>query len=512
MSDTSAARCRRLLRRALTLITPAVLTACGGSGGGTDPVVGDDPVVAQWQLALTRDASGTQRVVAWDPDRPANARQEFLTDAGLATTVAAETVDATTGTRTVVGAAMALYVQDGRLFRVGLRDSARLQPMQVSSLTGICALDAAHALQADGALAAVALRVTGASGGCDADRTVRSDASAGTDAFSGSGERLLAVLPDAQGRAVALLQAVDQGGGSERLALRNPDGTNLRALAGQPASGGGANAVMAWARGPSGRAWVATGGQLRQLDWYDGQPSLAGTAALSLQEDAGRGLQPGSRALADLDGSVYLLDGTALRRWRQGTAETLVTLSGNANFSGLGLASSHVVYGTMETAFQLNSAVLSLPKAGGSPIELAASQSAYVVRLEAMGEDTAVVRMAFTGLSAMPVTGGNGPFTGGLMAGLRRSAQRPAGVPPVVTGLVECLPVATGCDLRVQALDGRPAVALGTIATAGLGEAWGLLTEGLPAAWVVNTGSGPSDAWSWSPARPSQVDRVTHHL
>jgi hypothetical protein len=381
MSGTPPVRHQRLVRSALALITTAVLAACGGSGSG-DPGTGDDPVVAQWQLALVQDAGGTRRVVAWDPDRPTDTRQEFVADGGLATTVAAETVDAATGTRTVVGAAMALYVQDGKLYRVGLRDRARLQAEQVSSLTGICALDSAQALQADGALAAVALRVTGASGGCDADRTVRSDA--GTGALGGSGERLLAVLPDAQGRAVALLQAVDQGGGSERLALRNPDGTNLRPLAGQPASGGGANAVMAWARGPSGRAWVATGGQLWQLDWYDGQPTLAGTAALSLQEDAGRGLQPGSRALADLDGSVYLLDGTALRRWRQGTAETLVTLSGNANFSGLGLASSHVVYSTMETALQLNSAVLSLPKAGGSPIELAASQSAYVVRLEGM--------------------------------------------------------------------------------------------------------------------------------
>jgi hypothetical protein len=120
--------------------------------------------------------------------------------------------------------------------------------------------------------------------------------------------------------------------------------------------------------------------------------------------------------------------------------------------------------------------------------------------------------MAFTALLAIPLADGNGPVTGGLVAGLRRSAQRPAGVPPVVTGLVECLPVATGCDLRVQALDGQPAVALGTVATAGVSEAWGLLTEGLPAAWVVNTGTGPSDAWSWSPSRPGQVDRVTRHL
>ena len=501
----------RLAAGALTLAT---LAACGGGG---DSAGIDDPgaAVAQWQLALTQDSSGQQRVALWDPARPAATRQEFTVDAGMAATVAAETVDAATGTRTVVGAAQLLYVQGGRLYRLALRDVATPQGVQVSSETSVCALDSAQALRADGTLAAVALKVTGSGGACDTDRTVRSDADSTVAAVGATGERLLSVLPDASGNAVALMMAVDGGSGSERLALRNPDLSNPRALAGQPASGGGANAVMAWARGPAGRAWVATGGQVFQLDWFDGQPTLGGTPLLTLQEDATRGLAAGQRALSDSDGALYLTDGQDLRRWRQGTATTLLTLPGSAVFTGLGLSSARVVYSTGVDAMWRITEVASLPKTGGTPTTLSTGAASTWVSLEAMGGDTAVVRSTGSlglNLLTVPADGGSGASLSGLSAGLRWSAQRAAGVPPVATGLFECVATASGCTMRVRTLAGTVEATLGDLGTTGLSSAWGEQTTGLPTAWVVGNGTGTTDAWSWTPTLPTQLDRITSHL
>ncbi len=501
----------RLAAGALTLAT---LTACGGGG---DSAGSDDPgtVVAQWQLALTQDSSGHQRVALWDPARPAATRQEFTVDAGMAATVAAETVDAATGTRTVVGAAQLLYVQGGRLYRLPLRGVAAPQGTQVSSETSVCALDSAQALRADGTLAAVALKVTGSGGACDTDRTVRSDADSTVAAVGSTGERLLSVLPDASGDAVALMMAVDDGSGSERLALRNPDLSNPRTLAGQPASGGGANAVMAWARGPAGRAWVATGGQVFQLDWFDGQPTLGDTPLLTLQEDATRGLAAGRRALADSDGALYLTDGQDLRRWRQGTTTTLLSLPGGAVFTGLGLSSSRVVYSTSVSMMWRITEVASLPKAGGTPTTLAQGAASTWFTLEAMGGDTAVVRSvgsAGLNLLMVPADGSGSASLSGMSAGLRWSAQRAAGVPPVATGLFECVATASGCTMRVRTLGGTVEATLGKLGATGLSSAWGEQTAGLPTAWVVGNGTGTTDAWSWTPTLPTQLDRVTSHL
>ena len=187
----------------------------------------------------------------------------------------------------------------------------------------------------------------------------------------------------------------------------------------------------------------------------------------------------------------------------------------SAVFTGLGLSSARVVYGTSVNTMWRITEIASLPKTGGSPTTLANGAASTWLTLEAMGGDTAVVRSTGSlglNLLTVPADGGSGASLSGLSAGLRWSAQRAAGVPPVATGLFECVATASGCTMRVRTLAGTVEATLGDLGTTGLSSAWGEQTTGLPTAWVVGNGTGTTDAWSWTPTLPTQLDRITSHL
>lgn len=519
------------------------LAACQSGDDAEEPT--EPPASAQWLSEIVHDGS-QHRWALWDPKQPASLVDVPL-NAGLPQQrrLQARRLSPDGRQATSLGDARLVYLLAGRLYTIDLRDGASHAPVQVSSADRLCALQDAQPLQADAAVAVVAVRQRPlGSPGCGSDESVpdptvvmRTDMSASTPPVEMGQTQLTAVLPDAAGQAQVLLF-------SHQTAAAVPKG--LKAL----------NALLQPLPEPMlpqapTLMWTA--------QWLGADPATHGLGYLQMEDrlwalrwDAA-GARVAPEALDELSQALsssgpeglFYVNGARVRRVLGSQVSTLAELDlklpnavdgGQVSVVSLHQTKEHlwvlqngsgILDDGLGYVYFTEEKLLALPKAGGAGqvLQTAGVTSMFPggtsMQLVGSTPDRAVVDLtSCTSMSCIRLTALIDPATGntlglsGEFAGVLRAATAPVGSPAAVTHLLQCVPVCNGGQLQQMAPDGSRPIDLGPMALPG--SAVVNLIDGranLPVRFSTTEFSGPRrDAWSLQPGVPGSLARITRHL
>ena len=527
------------LRSVALGLTLVWMAGCGGGGGepGTPSATSRS---AYREAVWVHDGSQSR----WLVHDPLLADDRFTLGSGSTAEASARSpavrVDATSGQVTPLGDHWLFYLQGGQLFGVNLRgDIARPTAVPLSSAGALCGIEAVVPLQADGALAVVAVRQrVEVSRPCDdpaasPDRTllIRTDMAATASAVDAGQERLLTGLGSPDGQVSQLLLArPDPAGAGERLVQRSPAELALPSVltpstpaAGQPARFLGVDPLQ------SGMGYVLQGGGIRVLSWSDrlaqvGTDVLAPAGGLSLaQVGADDGLYVAA------DEAVYkLAAGAATRLGTVVLEDTLGSITIRSRVDSLHVAQAQVLVLTRGSGVGVAGGSISnhdqvqvLPRAGGGTQVVATATSGdfqpAVSSLSVLGHSESefwVVRVFCASLgctrSFEPVSAstGNMGSRSGQAAGVLLAASHPPGQPARVTDLLVCLSDCTSSPLLQQPLEGGASTALGLI---GARTLTGFITapSGRSVGFSTRSGALQVDAWQFSPGQAGSLLRLT---
>jgi hypothetical protein len=501
------------------------LFSVAGCGGGAAGSANDTPDTsppsesAYWLAALT-EHQGKVSVVAWDPASSSQTLRSFPASSNQMLRAPARTYDPAQRTRTEVGQAMSFFLQDGHLMKVDLRGGQPHDAVQVSDVADACSLQEVHPLDAQASLSWVLATRKDTAGNCSRTALMRSDMSASTPAKPLPAIRLLGTLADDKGAVSALLMASPANSGSgEWLQAFDRDLNSLGSVGTDDGASGQSTALLAFEPTEAGLAYVAVGGEVRQLRWSGTQVTLVSGSMHHLMAQPATWLQPGAVALPHDSGQLYLVDGSQVLNLQDGQSILLGSVDAGETIDRLMASSAHLVlHSDVDYLFHY---VKSLPKAGGAAITLASGAMTQNVSLLGVTADWVLLTQSNESGSSfrrVSPTGSQTDTLAGTPAGTIWAATNGLGSAPTLQSVLLCM--SSGQANENCSASELMQIDVATWNTLSLGS------TGFQSAQISFTGfAGLSGAFAaangdWSevdalvatPGQASSLARVTHNL
>lgn len=207
-----------VLSLVLHLLLAAGLAAC--SGGSTTTTGAAAPTAADSALLSYAPAAGEGQWRVWDPARPDLTVAQVQADTLLP--VRRRQADAASRSWTDGAAVQLVFLRAGQVFRLDLRGGRPHQPLPLSGLAGVCAIERVQALDAAGERAVVGVRAAANPAACFdayAHHLLHTGMDAASAAVPGS---LVAVLEGDDAQASGVLVSSGRPGAAGRLTLLGP--------------------------------------------------------------------------------------------------------------------------------------------------------------------------------------------------------------------------------------------------------------------------------------------------
>ena len=503
----------------------AALAGCGGGGGAGSTSTPPPPPPSESAYLLAEFVaadSNNQYVRVWDPADPTVAVQnvKLTMSNGIVWTSShlvfsdATTYDAATRTVTTLGHAKVFFDNDGALYSIDLRGGQSHVPVQLSSAVDVFLPVSATPMNATGDDAWV-----DAQGGSNhwAIRSTMSATAAPTAIW-----RIVAPLRDpATGFPLYFFTALGYQSATHLVPVTYEivDATftpqAVPAVASMVNTDGwiGADPTQA------GLGYLAIAGQLHELQWGTGVPSVDGASLYAFASG-------GVTAAADAQ-SLYFNDGTTLLSLADGTVSPVGVFS--AAPSSLLDAGDYVaaVEVTGVSSLQVLDQVETLHKTGGAPT-LLESPTTTLQLLAASDQGLVLTGTAEQGQAFVLASGDNATRTtlGSQYVGVVRAASARVDQPAAPVALLSCVAGSTSGFCAPGALTelvlGGGSTALGALAAT---APWvrGDAIVGVPMSLSGETflsspagfGAGETDrrdAWQFTPAGANTLTRITTNL
>ena len=340
--------------------TFAALTS-GSNGGGGNGQVGD---YLAYGLTLENGASARFHLI--DPTAPVPPRLSLtLPNLSFGTSGRFQVQDSGM-TGTYLGAPLGLYVQDGQVYQVSMKRTDPTTPQRISSLTTACQLSYQYGLDPQGDNLWLEIDEAGPDGQCatTADNRlvhVRTGSSAGTAATSlPAGIAATTQLSDETGQ-LSFILATDRRTAIPKMVLLRPD----LSVGPEVLNSNNVQLTREWTIGHQNVRslyFVSSASILYRLDWS------ANGAVLSLPLHT---FSSSNRALVTGQDGVYLLDDNRVYRTTGGAPTLLATVDSSLGTRlGQPVLTPSAVVLKFENTTNFNSAIVAVPRSGGTPVTL----------------------------------------------------------------------------------------------------------------------------------------------
>jgi hypothetical protein len=348
------------------------MQGCGGGGSDVGsqapapaPAPAPTPAVGDFLRVGISSSNVTagKTVVFFDADRSEAPRLTVTLEPGQQVSpLTTRRADPVNHTFTDIGESAAYFVQNGQVYRVGLKKTEATVARRVSSITTACWVSQTDLLNSD-ETGWLGVMVAGPSGVCGTfnDRTVYvrpTDSESTAPVVLPEGVMLLSALPDPSFTHAIFMLVSDSRSGVDKLTLYRPDLTPAADVAGGEAASG---TRMLSSFPVPGRHWVAVNNQLKVLTWNSSGATLSPAVLPSFAWH--------TPSLVDAE-ALYFVDGFKIQRiTNEGALQTLATL--NAGLGSQiylkGLAPNHLVVSQTFDSSD-GTSLIAVPKRGGTAV------------------------------------------------------------------------------------------------------------------------------------------------